>query len=81
MWYNLLSEMRILRIIQDLYMIPKSCVTDGGVLSKAFPCDVGVRQGENLSPLFFCMFLHDLQSFLSEHSVRLESLQKISADF
>ena len=29
-----------------------------------FPCQVGVRQGENLSPIMFLIFLNDLESIL-----------------
>ena len=35
-------------------------------LSDPFPCQVGVRQGENLSPLLFAIYLNDFNPFLSE---------------
>ena len=31
--------------------------------SDYFPCDNGVRQGENLYPFLFAMFLNDLEDF------------------
>ena len=44
-------------------------------LSGAFPCQVGVRQGENLSPLLFAIYLNDFKTFLSE---KYEGLNKVS---
>ena len=32
--------------------------------STYFPCNKGVRQGENLSPTLFSFFLNDLEAFL-----------------
>ena len=43
----------------------KSLVEKDGKLSEIFPCNMGVRQGENLSPLLFAVFLNDLQSSFS----------------
>ena len=30
-----------------------------------FNCEIGVRQGENLTHLLFALYLNDLQEFLS----------------
>ena len=32
-------------------------------------CNVGVRQGENLSPLLFSLYLNDLEEFLASKRV------------
>ena len=44
----------------------KSCVMDSGIQSDFFESHVGVRQGENLSPLLFALFLNDLDTFFSK---------------
>ena len=54
------------KLIKNLYLNIKSCVTVNGERSMRFPCDIGVRQGENLSPLLFSIYLNDLEQFLSQ---------------
>ena len=43
-----------------LYRKAKSCVKTGNVCSDYFYCYLGVRQGENLSPVLFAIYLNDL---------------------
>ena len=49
-----------------MYFDIKSCVTVNGERSMLFPCDIGIRQGENLSPLLFSIYLYNLEQFLSQ---------------
>lgn len=57
---------KIIQVIRNMYNNIKSCVTCDGTLSEYFECNVGVRQGENLSPLLFALYVNDLQSYLVE---------------
>ena len=43
----------------------KSCVKAGGNMSLFFSSMLSVRQGENLSPILFLLFLHGLAHFMS----------------
>ena len=51
------------KIIYNMYNDIKSCVQYNGSQSEFFPCLTGVRQGENLSPFLFSIFLNDLEDF------------------
>ena len=58
---------KIINVIRNLYSQAKSCVKSGGYLSEFFNCNVGVRQGENLSPLLFAIFLNDFERHASQN--------------
>ena len=67
LWGKLLSyniSGKILTIIKNMYSDIKSCVSLNGDCSTFFYCKNGLRQGENLSPILFSLFLNDLESFL-----------------
>ena len=75
LWDKLLSQNvdgKIFRIITNLYSQIKSCVMNRctGERSEFFGSFSGVRQGENLSPLLFSLFLNDLEQFLKQHGCR-----------
>ena len=49
----------------------------------SFPCNIDVRQGENLSPLLFSIYLQDLKSFISRkcHGLKyIDNMQKERLD-
>ena len=52
---------KIFKVIFNLCTNAKSCVKVHGSHSSFFSCLAGVRQGENLSPLPFAIFLCDLE--------------------
>ena len=56
---------KMLRIIHSMYDNAKSCVRQNSKLSNYFFTNVGVRQGENLSPILFSLFLNDLVEFIA----------------
>ena len=70
LWMKLLSNNingKIFRIIFNMYKDIKSCVMHSGEQSCFFRSQVGVRQGENLSPILFSLFLNDLEDFMSSN--------------
>lgn len=64
------------RYIKNMYMGIKSLVKLNGISSNFFECNVGVRQGENLSPFLFSLYINDLENFLLENNI--VGLQSIS---
>ena len=67
LWMKLLSNGingKIFRIIFNMYQNIKSCVFHSGQQSDFFYSRCGVRQGENLSPVLFSLFLNDLDDYL-----------------
>ena len=81
LWYKMiLSNVNgyMYNIIYNMYQNIKSCVAYNGQISDYFPCEMGVRQGENLSPFLFSIFLNDLEDFLNREN--LIGLTCISAE-
>jgi len=62
-----------------MYKYIKVKVTINGVSSKYFPCNIGVRQDEHLSPFLFSIFLNDLEDFLQSNNAK--GIPTITAKF
>lgn len=70
---------KVFRVIVNMYTDIKSCVQFGDLTTDFFPCEIGVRQGEKLSPFLFALYLNDLENFLDEHNVsNLSHLNEMS---
>ena len=63
-----------------MYQNIKSKVTNDEGSSQFFDCNVGVRQGENLSPFLFSIFLNDLEWYLVSKNVSSLELDVNSDD-
>ena len=68
----------VLKVIQNLYLSAKSCLSVNGHLSDYFPCSVGVRQGENLSPIMYALYVNDLKCHLARKYEGLPLLSKLA---
>ena len=54
-----------------MYSKAKACVRVGSNVSPTFRCTTGVRQGDNLSPLLFAIFVNDFEEHLRKHCTGL----------
>lgn len=78
LWRKLLGNSvkgKFFRIVYNMYDNIKSCVKFNNQCSAFFACKTGVRQGENLSPLLFAMYLNDLETYLLSSGVEPISLE------
>ena len=70
LWSKLLKyniNGKVLSVIKSMYSNIKSCVDYNDKQSGFFTCKNGLRQGENLSPILFSLFLNDVEHYLSKN--------------
>ena len=68
LWQRILESnvnSKLFRVIYNMYDAGKSCIKVGNNLSEVFHCNIGVRQGENLSPILFAMLINEFKNDLS----------------
>ena len=71
LWSKLLKEGisgKIINLLKSMYSKIRSCVMVNGVLSEYFVSFIGLREGENLSPILFSLFINDLEEYLLKHN-------------
>ena len=47
-----------------MYDMGKSCLRQYNLMSEYFLCNKGVREGDNLSPLVFALFINDFSQYI-----------------
>ena len=68
LWQRILESNvngKLFRVIYNLCDAAKSCIKIGNNLSEVFHCNIGVRQGENLSPALFAILINEFKNNLS----------------
>ena len=80
LWQKLLNENicgKMINVVKNMYANAKSCVMVNNEFSDLFNVDLGVRQGENLSPVLFSLYLNDMNRFLND---KMNGLSTISEE-
>ena len=58
---------KFFNVVLSMYSQTKSLLRCNGLYTNSFYCNIGIRQGENLSSMLFSIFLNDLESYLNEN--------------
>ena len=69
LWFKLINSRindKLIDIIRSIHHEVKSCVKNTNTLSDFFKSEVGLLQGEVLSPFLFSLFLNDLELYLQQ---------------
>ena len=81
LWYKLIKygiDGKLLKLLRSMYNSVKSCVRHINSLSDFFSTDIGLFQGEILSPILFSFFLNVIEQYLQENIFDDITLDRIS---
>ncbi len=67
-------------IIKSMYNNIKSCVSTDGQISPLFPCQIGVLEGEILSPILYSLFTNDLFDYVNQNYKKGIVIESIGND-
>ena len=78
LWQKLINQGvtgKVLKVVQAIYAKAKSCVRTQEGVSAMFASRVGVRQGENLSPLLFALYINDFKAHITSRYPGLKDIE------
>ena len=81
LWYKMIKngiDGKVLDLIRSIYSEVMSCVKNINTFSDFFKSDVGLMQGEVLSPFLFSLFINDLEIYLQQNPDAGLSLEQLS---
>ena len=81
LWFKLINSRingKLFDLIRSIYHEVKSCVKNMNTLSDFFKSEVGLLQGEVLSPFLFTLFLNDLELYLQQDQNAGLTLEQLS---
>ena len=81
LWYKMINsglDGKILHLIRSIYLDVKSCVKSMNSLSEFFYSNIGLLQGEVLSPFLFSLFINDLELHLQQSTSAGLTLDQLS---
>ena len=65
---------RVTTLLRNMYSKMTSCVKTENYLSDDFDCNIGTRQGCQLSPLLFVLYVNELIHFTDGYEIRFLSV-------
>ena len=81
LWYKLIKynvSGKLFNVIRSLYNDVKLCVKHMNSISDLFDYNVGLLQGESLSPILFSLFVNDIELFLQQNTNECFTLGQLS---
>ena len=81
LWYKMINiglDGKLFHLIRSIYLDVKSCVKSINSLSEFFDSNIGLLQGEVLSPFLFSLFLNDLELHLQQSTSAGLTLDQLS---
>ena len=81
LWFKMIKsgiDGKLFQLIRSIYMDVKSCIKSMNSLSDFFKSDIGLLQGEVLSPFLFSLFINDLELHLQQNADAGLTLDQLS---